>query len=114
LCSAAIAKKVHFANRRKVNYQLEIQVDDVTERDNSTLALAAARIEPALADLFDRNLIDEPTYLLLFHEMLGKDYDTTGPQPKGKKAPLTKQEQPTTIADPAEPEPTDQAVDATE
>lgn len=87
LCTVA-ADKRRAMGKRLVNAKIDIRADDVTERDNSTLALAAARIEPVLADLFDRRLIDEPTYLLLFYEMLGKDYDTSGEQPTGIHAAI--------------------------
>ena len=105
LCTIAVVKKIHFTKKRLQAAGIAVRADDVTERDNSTLALAAARIEPVLADLFDRELIDEPTYLLLFYEMLGKDYDTDGPQPKGVRR---KVQQPEGVSEETEPgEPTD-------
>ena len=88
LCVIAVRKKRQYSNLRLVEASVDIWADDVTERDNSVLSLAAARIEPVLGELFDRNLIDEPTYLLLFYEMLGKDYDTTQAQPKGIKTDI--------------------------
>ena len=48
---------------------------DITERDNSVLALAVNRIYPTLADLFDRNGIDEAEMLRLIYRMAGEVYD---------------------------------------
>jgi len=67
---------------------LTIIPDDITERDNSILALAAARIEPVLADMFDRHLIDESQYLFIFYQLLGMDYDTSQPTPAGIRAAI--------------------------
>jgi hypothetical protein len=106
LCTIAVVKRNHFAKKRFQSAGIAMRADDVTERDNSTLALAAARIEPVLADLFDRELIDEPTYLLLFYEMLGKDYDTEGTQPKGIRRKVQQPEGTTGEPDPGEPDDT--------
>jgi hypothetical protein len=89
--------------RRRVDKGLPASVDiditagDITERDNSLLALAAARVEPALGDLFDRDLIEEPEYIRLFYRMMGeilneKNIPAKG---KGKKKDLNKQNQTT-------------------
>lgn len=106
MCAIAVVKKVHFTKKRLQAAGIAIRADDVTERDNSNLALAAARIEPVLADLFDRELIDEPTYLLLFYEMLGKDYDTDAKQPKGIRADVRRESGQPTPTDPNAPDET--------
>jgi len=71
--------------------EIIVNAGDITERDNSLLALAAARTEPALADLFDRDLIAEPEYLRLFYRMMGEILDETKIPAKGKKKDLNKQ-----------------------
>jgi len=93
LCKIAVQKRKHFTKtpRTRADAKILIIGDDVTERDNSLMALAAARIEPVLADLFDRDLIDEATYLYYFYFMMGEDYDQSGKQPTGKKRPLNAQ-----------------------
>ena len=71
--------------------EIIINAGDVTERDNSLLSLAAARIEPALADLYDRDLIEEPEFLRLFYRMSGELLDEKKVPNKGKKKDLNKQ-----------------------
>ncbi len=67
---------------------ITINAGDITERDNSLLSLAAARIEPALADLYDRDLIAEPEFLRLFYRMSGELLDEKKIPAKGKKLDL--------------------------
>lgn len=86
--------QVALAVRRRTDKSLPARVEitvnagDITERDNSLLALAAARAEPALGDLYDRDLIAEPEYLRLFYRMMGEILDETKIPAKGKKKPL--------------------------
>ena len=54
---------------------ISIEAGDITERDNSLLSLAASRVEPVLADLYDRKLIQEPEYLRIFYRMIGEILD---------------------------------------
>lgn len=91
--------------------EIVVTAGDITERDNSLLALAAARAEPALADLYDRDLIAEPEFLRLFYRMLGEILDEKIIPAKGKKKDLNKQPEPsgnrrgTTPSEPSEEEP---------
>lgn len=48
---------------------------DITERDNSVLALAVGRIYPVLADLFDRKGIQEDELLRLVYRMAGEVHE---------------------------------------
>jgi len=76
--------------------RLSITAADITERDNANLALAAARIEPILADLFDRELIDSKTYLTLFYATFGHDFQVEDQNiPPGRRRPLVKTPAPT-------------------
>jgi hypothetical protein len=63
---------------------------DITERDNSLLSLAAARIEPALGDLFDRHLIESDEYVRLFYRMIGEFLDDDKIPEEGLRRPLDK------------------------
>jgi hypothetical protein len=80
---ARVALQIRARVDRKINpnVELEIKGPDITERDNATLALALARSYPALADLFDRNLIDENILLDLTFRMIAEPFD--GNAPKG-------------------------------
>jgi len=69
---------------------IEIEAGDITERDNSLLSLAAARIEPALGDLYDRELIKEPEYLRIFYRMIGEILDETNVPGTGIRKDLNK------------------------
>ena len=68
---ARTAVQVRGRTDPSVNPRAPIHVEgpDITERDNSLLALAVNRIYPALADLLDRKLIDEPELLRLVYRM---------------------------------------------
>lgn len=88
---AAIAVKVRKEVDRRVNPDAEIEIGapDITERDNSNLALAAARMEQTAADLFDRGLIDEDEFLRLTYRMGGEVYEPkTSMKGKGTRRPL--------------------------
>lgn len=71
--------------------EINVTAGDITERDNSLLALAAARAQPALADLYDRDLIAEPEFLRIFYRMMGEMVDESKIPAKGKKKDLNKQ-----------------------
>ncbi len=75
---------------RKINLNAEIEVTrpDITERDNSLLSLAAARIYPLLADMFDRELIDSDELMRLMYRMAGETFDEKKPAPPGKRKPI--------------------------
>ncbi len=86
---ATIAVRIRKEIDRRVNPQakIEIEAPDITERDNSNLALAASRIEPIAADLFDRELIDGEEVNRLTYRMAGEVYEPKG-KAKGKRRPL--------------------------
>ena len=75
-----------------------IEGQDITERDNATLALALGRSYPHLADLFDRHGIDDKEFLRITYKMFGEIWDDKTPAIKRK--PLIKPaEQSSTITD---------------
>ena len=86
---ATIAVKIRKEVDRRVNPQatIEVEAPDITERDNSNLALAASRIEPVAADLFDREMIEAEEVLRLTYRMGGEVYEPTG-KIKGRRRPL--------------------------
>ena len=59
---------------RRVNPTSEIKAigPDITERDNSSLALAVSRIYPAMSEIFDREGIDEHELLRVVYRMAGE------------------------------------------
>lgn len=66
-----------------------IEGPDITERDNATLALAFSRSFPAIAELFDRDAIDEKEMMRLTYKMLAEVWDESK-VPAIKKKPLEK------------------------
>ncbi len=65
---------------------------DITERDNSTLALAVSRVYPAMSELFDREGIDEKELLRMVYRMAGEvktpQVGVDGVHPVMKRRPL--------------------------
>jgi hypothetical protein len=61
---------------------------DISERDNSNLAMAVSRIYPALSDLFDRKGIDEDELLRLIYRMAGEVRDQNNTAPTMLRKPL--------------------------
>lgn len=66
-----------------------IEGSDITERDNATLALALGRAYPNLADLYDREAIDEKEFMRLVYKTFAEVWDAKK-TPKIKKKPLVK------------------------
>lgn len=80
---------------------------DISERDNTTLALAVARIYPALSDLFDRQGIDEDELLRLVYRMAGEVRD------QGETAPIMLRK-PIAVVEPVETPPASPPPDSTQ
>jgi hypothetical protein len=87
---ARVAVQVRKRYDRRVNPAASIRVHspDITERDNATLALAVSRIQPALADLYDRRLIGEQELLRLVYRMAAETFDPADAPAQGKRRPL--------------------------
>jgi hypothetical protein len=87
---ARVACEVRSKIDKSVDATAEIKVSgpDITERDNATLALALGRAYPQLADLFDREGIDDKEFLRLIYKMFGEVWQGTK-TPKIKRKPLT-------------------------
>jgi hypothetical protein len=90
---STIAVTVRKRIDRRVNAAAGIAVShpDITERDNSLLALAGQRIYPAIAELFDRQALPQPELMRIFYRMIGEippeDLPTTGAERKPLDAP---------------------------
>ena len=90
---AVLAVTIRKPYDRRVNPASQIQAigPDITERDNSSLALAVSRIYPAMADLFDREGIDEHELLRVVYRMAGEvlSAETTPTMKRRPLKPLT-------------------------
>jgi hypothetical protein len=86
---ATIAVQYRKKHDRRVNPLSNISAvgPDITERDNSILALAVSRIYPALSELFDRDGIDETELLRIVYRMAG-EIAPVGAAPTMKHRPL--------------------------
>ena len=86
---ATIAVQYRKAYDRRVNPNSRIEAigPDITERDNSQLALAVSRVYPAFSELFDRDGIDEEELLRIVYRMAG-EVVPPGDVPAMKKRPL--------------------------
>jgi hypothetical protein len=86
---AAIAAAHRKPYDRRINPSSKIEAvgPDITERDNSSLALAASRIYPAFIDIFDREGIDETELLRIVYRMAG-EVQPTADVPTMKRKPL--------------------------
>jgi hypothetical protein len=67
-------ESTRYSGQRRVNPGSLIKAigPDITERDNSTLALAVSRVYPAMSELFDRQGIDEQELLRMVYRMAGE------------------------------------------
>ena len=108
---ARISLEVRSKKDPKIKRDTKITVSgpDITERDNATLALALSRTEPALADMFDRHLIDEKEFLRVSYKMFAEVWN--GITPKGKRRSISnpnqitpKEEETPDITDPKKDE----------
>jgi hypothetical protein len=72
LAAIAVTYRKRFNNKVNPASQIQAIGPDITERDNSSLALAVSRIYPAVSELFDRNGIDETELLRIVYRMAGE------------------------------------------
>ncbi len=86
---AVLAVQLHKPGNRRLITSSEIKAigPDITERDNSSLALAVSRIYPAMAELFDREGIDEHELLRIVYRMAGETQPAAS-IPAMKRRPL--------------------------
>ena len=83
----AVTIRKHVDRRVNPNSLINAIGPDITERDNSSLSLAVSRIYPAMADLFDREGIDEHELLRVVYRMAG-EIQPAGSIPTMKRRPL--------------------------
>ena len=117
LAVLAVAHRKAFDRRVNPLSKIEAIGPDITERDNSTLALAVSRVYPAFSELFDRGGVDEHELLRVIYRMAGEAQPldavpamqrrplrpvTTGQTPTGKPSQPPSAKSP---KDPGEPDP---------
>jgi hypothetical protein len=73
LATIAIRYRKRFDRNVNPDSKIEAVGPDITERDNSSLALAVSRIYPAIAEIFDRDGIDENELLRIVYRMAGEN-----------------------------------------
>ena len=88
LAEISVTVRKQFDNRVNPQADIEIAKPDITERDNAVLSLAVSRIYPTLADLFDRNGMDEAELIRMVYRMAGETYDQNANAPEMIKRPL--------------------------
>src|SRR3990172_737516 len=106
---ARMALEVRARVDKTINPKAPITITgpDITERDNASLALALGRAYPQLADLFDREGIDDEEFIRLVYKMFAEVWKGKTP-PKIKRKPLTAPgTQPQAVSPDDETEPTD-------
>ena len=72
IAGIAVANRKRFDRRVNPGSLIKAIGPDITERDNSTLALAVSRVYPAMSELFDREGIDEQELLRMVYRMAGE------------------------------------------
>jgi hypothetical protein len=85
IAQIAIKFRKQFDYRVNPVSKIEAIGPDITERDNSLLALAVSRIYPTFADLFDREGIDEKELLRVVYRMAGEVQPETDPPAMSRK-----------------------------
>jgi hypothetical protein len=72
IATLAVTHRKQFDRRVNPAAKIEAIGPDITERDNSSLALAVSRVYPAFSELFDREGIDEKELLRVVYRMAGE------------------------------------------
>jgi hypothetical protein len=91
---------------QKSNAAIWVEGPDITERDNATLALALGRAYPHLADLLDRDGIEDKEFMRLVYKMFAEVWG--GKERKINKKPLIKPDtQPAAVPDDSKTDPSD-------
>jgi hypothetical protein len=91
MADIALAYRKQYDRRVNLNSVVQIINPDITERDNSLLALSVSRAYPPLIDLFDRKLIESPELMRMVYRMAGETFDEEKPVPPGIRKPLVTQ-----------------------
>jgi hypothetical protein len=87
LASLAVSIRKTSDRRLSITSKVKAVGPDITERDNSSLALAVSRVYPAFSELFDREGIDEHELLRVVYRMAGES-QPDNPSPAMKRRPL--------------------------
>lgn len=87
LAKIAVTVRKRYDKRVNPNAAIKINAPDITEKDNSSLALAVNRTYPAAVDMYDRRLIDENELLRVMYRMMGETFQQNE-EIHGKRRPL--------------------------
>jgi hypothetical protein len=82
IAQIAVQHRKYFDRRVNPDSKIEAIGPDITERDNSNLALAVSRVYPAFSELFDREGIDEQELLRIVYRMAGESQPPEAPHMK--------------------------------
>jgi hypothetical protein len=105
LAKIAVTMRKRYDNRVRPDAKIIINAPDITEKDNSNLALAMNRTWPVAMDMYDRTLIDERELMKIIFKMGGETFDDTQPR-TGLRKPLVEKTPPGNTPDnPSEPDP---------
>ena len=88
LARTALEIRRRVDRRVKPDAEINITGPDITERDNSSLALAVNRIYPSIVDLFDRGVIDSDELARLTYRMAAETIDPED-LGQGRRKPIT-------------------------
>jgi hypothetical protein len=72
IAQIAVVHRKRFDRRVNTDSHIEAVGPDITERDNSLLALAVSRVYPAFSELFDREGIEDKELLRIVYRMAGE------------------------------------------
>jgi len=69
---------------------IDLRGNDISERDNTSLALAVTYIEQAFGDLYDRHLINEQEFMRIVYRFGGEVLDSDQTIPQGIRKDINK------------------------
>lgn len=104
MARVACEVRARYEKTVKPNAKIWIEGNDITERDNALMAMALQRAFFPMAEMYDRELIDEQELMTQAYKMMGETW--SGGKPKGKRRPLT-ENRPATQSEPDPVDPDD-------
>ena len=90
LIQVAVTVRQRADPRVQPNSEIDLLGNDISERDNASLALAVTYIVNSFGELYDRHLIDESEYLRLVYRFSGEVLDTDKAAPEGLRKDINK------------------------
>lgn len=111
LLRVVIERRSRFDKSIDPHAKLELSGTDISARDNSSLALAAANIMVVLTELRDRQLIDNAEFLRLVYRFTGESVDIEDMLTRGRVAAREEQGSPPADLKNSDPHPPSPDVD---